>query len=240
MPDNNANVMYILLTAAHRCDMLAQEDGGSVGDVELSGFVLPQAAIVDFNLEIATLWDVIVSAHEDYAIRHLTITTRADQEEYLLPRDFYKFRKLFPIVSGHRAAALRKFQMQDLGDSNSRIPVMTSQIEDTQYRIAGNRLWLHPAPSGENDLELWYVPQCPQIINLEDKLDFHFPFGWEEYVIEGLAARWMEKEESDSTPFRARQQQVLNRLLSMVEDRDTGEPFVMIDTEGYLTRGGWH
>ena len=240
MPNNNLSVSFILRSAAHRCDMLVGEDGGDPGDVELSTFILPQSATVDFNLEVATLWDVLVSTHEDYCIRHLTITTRADQEDYPLPRDFYKFRKLFPVVSGKRAAPLRKFNLEDLGDSNSRVPVMTSQIEDTQYRVSGNRLWLHPTPSSADELELWYIPQAPLVINLEDKPDFRFPFGWEEYIIEGLAARWMEKEESDSGPFRARQQQVLQRLLTMVEDRDTGEPFSMIDTEGYLTRGGWH
>lgn len=237
MPNNNFPVLYILNSAAHRCDMMVALPDGSVG---VSPFVNSQAAIIDFNLEIATLWDVLVSSHEDYCLRHLTITTKADQEDYPLPRDFYKFRKLFPVISGKRAAALRKFQLQDLGDSNSRVPVMTSQIEDTQYRITGNRLWLHPVPSSADELELWYIPQAPTIINLQDRPDFRFPQGWEEYIIDGLAARWMEKEESDSTPYRARQQQVLNRILSMVEDRDTGEPFQMIDTEGYLTRGGWH
>jgi len=64
--------------------------------------------------------------------------------------------------------------------------------------------------------------------NLEDRVDFRFPFGWEDYVIDGMAARFLEKEESDSTPQRRTQAAALQRILAMAEDRDVGEPFQII------------
>ena len=41
----------------------------------------------------------------------------------------------------------------------------------------------------------------------------------------------MEKEESDSTPFRRQQQIALQRILNLAEDRDAGQPFQVIDSE---------
>lgn len=231
MPTEKLSVQWIWRMAAHRADMLV-DDG--TGNTTLSDFIDPTAIVVDLNLEVSTLWDALVSAHEDYAIRHKMIDTRADQETYILPEDFYKFRKVFPVVSGNRGYALRKFQLKDLGDADTLTPIRTTRIEDTKYRIIGNRLMLHPVPTSSDALELWYVPQCKQITQAEEKLDFRFPNGWEEYVIEGLAAKMLEKEESDSSAQRAAQGRALGRILSMVEDRDAGEPFQMIDVEEQL------
>jgi len=186
------------------------------------------------NAELAVLWDVLISTYEDYAIKHHTINVVAGIEDYSMPDDFYKFRKVFPVSSGIRSPALRKFHLKDLGQADSLAALLTSPIDETRYRISGNRLYLHPAPTNAAELEVWYVQQFDPIVNLQDKIDFRFPIGWEQYVIEGVAARCLEKEDIDSTPFKARQKEILQRVLTMAEDRDVGEPHQMQDTEGYL------
>lgn len=186
------------------------------------------------NLELATLWDILINSSEDYCIKHHTINVVAGIENYSLPDDFYKFRKVFPVSSGIRSPALRKFHLKDLGQADSLAALLTSPIDETRYRITGNRLWLHPEPTNAAELELWYVPQFDILVNVDDLIDFRFPVGWEQYVIEGVAAAALEKENLDSAPFRANQQKALQRILVMVEDRDVGEPHQMQDTEGYL------
>ena len=94
-------------------------------------------------------------------------------------------------------------------------------------------------PSNAGQLELWYVPQFDPLINLDDVIDFRFPFGWEQYVVEGIAARLLEKEESDASAHRARQKEILQRILVMAEDRDVGQPHQMQDTEGYIDDWGY-
>jgi len=88
-------------------------------------------------------------------------------------------------------------------------------------------------PTNAAEMEVWYIPQYQPITNDEDLIDFRYPNGWEDYVVEGVAARALEKEESDSTPYRQRQREVLQRILASVQDRDVGEPAGMIDAEGY-------
>ena len=226
----NRKLETIMLAAADRADMLHY-----VGAVPtLSTFIDTNMSIYQLNMELAALWDVLVNTYEDYCIRRKTINVLANIEDYSMPSDFYKFRKVFPIVSGKRAMPLKKFNLEELGEADSLSPIFTSRIEDTRYKVNGNRLWLHPAPTSACELELWYVPQYTPIENNDDKVDWRYPLGWEDYAIEGLAARWLEKEESDASAQRTRQKEILQRILVMAEDRDAGEPFQIIDVEKYL------
>ena len=233
MPALHQPISNILLAAADRADLLV-DDG--TGTMAMAASIEPTAALVYANMELAALWDVLIATYEDYCIRHKKIYVQPSIEDYSLPSDFYKFRKVFPIVNGKRGTVLKKFDLKDLGEADSLSAILTSPIEQTRYKINGNRLWLHPIPTTAAQLELWYIPQFSAIQNPTDLVDIRFPFGWDDYLIEGLAARFLEKEESDSTPQRTRQREILQRILTMAEDRDVGEPFQMIDAEGYLDR----
>ena len=226
----NRKLETILITAADRADMLHLVGGIPT----LSTFIDQNTAIYQLNMELAALWDVLINTYEDYCIRRKTINVLANIEDYSMPSDFYKFRKVFPVISGRRATALKKFNLEDLGEADSLSAILTSPIEETKYKINGNRLWLHPIPTNAAELELWYVPQYTPIENNDDVVDWRYPLGWEDYAIEGLAARWLEKEESDASAQRTRQKEILQRILVMAEDRDVGQPFEMIDAEGML------
>ena len=224
MPTNHMTLTQIGLIAASRADMLVD----NAGNTEISAFIDAGAAAVAVNSHLAALWDAIILAYEDYCVRRIKVDVKADFENYPLPEDFYKFRKVFPIVNGKRGKPLRKFDLQDLGQEGSLDTLITSSIEDTRYKVNGFRLWLHPMPTGPAQLELWYVPQFDPIVTFEEPIDIRFPMGWEEYVIAGVAAEMLEKEESDSTALRNAQRAALERILIMAEDRDVGEPFQII------------
>jgi len=232
------SVNFLAQGAADRADML-RDDG--TGTLEIIGFANPSAIIGYISYELAALWDLLIATYEDYAIQRKFITVLADKEDYALPDDFYKFRKVFPIVGGRRCTPLRKFNLERLGEADSLGAILASPIEETEYSVRGMRLWLHPIPSNAGQLELWYVPQFKYLENLEDLVPAVFPNGWEEYVIEGVAARLLEKEESDASPQRARQQQILQRIMILAEDRDAGQPHQMQDVEGFIVRDyRWH
>jgi hypothetical protein len=236
--DWGTTVRTICQLAADRTDMLKDDGAGGVDLADNTGGYGFLAQYVSY--ELATLWDVLINTYEDYLVYRRFIDVEADKEDYALPEDFYKFRKVFPIVSGKRCRPLRKFNLEKLGDADSLAAIYTSEIEDARYKIIGSRLWIHPIPTSAAQLELWYVPQFHIMRNYDDLVPHQFPNGWEEYVIEGVAARLMEKEESDATPYRARQREILQRILVLAEDRDVGEPHQMQDSEGYNnSHDGW-
>ena len=220
----------LAFAAADRADMLV-DDG--TGTPVISPFITTAMAVTYINYELAALWDLLITTHEDYLVYRRFIDVVANQEDYPLPEDFYKFRKVFPIINGDRSNALKKFNLKDLGAADSLAALLTSPIEDTRYSIRGMRLWLHPTPSNAGRLELWYVPQFHTLRNYNDLVPAVFPNGWEEYAVEGVAARMLEKEESDASAQRARQKEILQRIMILAEDRDVGEPHQMQDVEGF-------
>ena len=217
------------LLAADRADMLKY----TAGVADLSDFLNEGSFTYAVNAELAALWDHLITSYEDYAIKRLPMTLNATQEQYNLPADFYKLRKVFPVLSNGRGAPLRKFDLEEMGAETSSVLIVGTEVRQLRYRVMGNRLFFFPVPSNAADIELWYVPQYQPIANDKDLIDFRFPTGWEDYVVEGVAARALEKEESDSTHCRMAQQQILQRILASVQDRDVGEPAGMIDVEGY-------
>lgn len=216
------------LLAAERADMLKY----TLGVADLSDFLNEGAFTYQVNAELAALWDHLITSYEDYAVKRHNIPINANQDQYNLPADFYKLRKVFPILSSGRGTPLRKFDLKDMGEDESEI-VIGTEIRRLRYRVMGNRLYFWPVPTSADTVEIWYIPQYQPIVNDEDLIDFRYPNGWEDYVVEGVAARALEKEESDSTHCRQRQMEVLRRILASVEDRDVGEPHAMIDAEGY-------
>lgn len=230
MAASRISLANIKFAAAEKADML--EVVGGVPTV--SGFVTDVVLLMWINAELAALWDELVSSYEDYAVSREEIHCRSGIENYPLPKDFYKARKVFPIESGRRGEPLRKFDVDALGRDVSAAYITASEISQARYRIVGSRLWLHPEPQSDGIIELWYVPMYAPLEYDQDEIQHQFPVGWEDYVAEGVAGRMLEKEESDSTPCHVRQQKALARMLRLIEDRDVGEPHRMIDSEGYM------
>lgn len=224
------------LLAADRADQLQYD---ATGTADLSAFINEGMFTYAVNHELAALWDHLITSYEDYAIKKQFIDIVATQEEYNLPADFYKIRKVYPILTNGRSYPLRRFNMDQLGAETSATLILGTELRQLRYRVMGNRIYFWPEPTTAGTVEVWYVPQYTPIENDQDLIDFRFPNGWEDYVVEGVAARALEKEESDSTHCRQRQAEILRRILQSVQDRDIGEPAEMIDAEGYDWLHDW-
>ena len=167
---NEYTVQFLIMMSLERADLL-KIDPASGEQVPVDAMDASAVGLY-VNAELTVLWDVLISTHEDYCIKHLKIPVVANTEEYSLPSDFYKFRKVFPLSNGQRGKPLRKFNLKDLGQSTLYPATLGTQIEGTRYKINGNRLWLDPTPTSAAELELWYVPQLEPLVNIKDRVDF--------------------------------------------------------------------
>lgn len=64
---------------------------------------------------------------------------------------------------------------------------------------------------------------------------FDFFSGWDEYVIVSSAILCLIKEEADVQTLQVLKEQLRQRIESMAEDRDVGEPLVVTDVRSYFT-----
>ena len=166
-----------------------------------TGFITTAEANGIINNSIAELYDFLIAARGmDWyeKVPPQTFTTDGRNPAlYPLPADFYQL-----II-----------MEANLGGFN--VPL-------TPYmRVERGRLSLGPAQGGM-PITVWYVPTCPLLVNDSDTYDGIN--GWEEYVINDVTAHFIEKEESDASPFYKRKAELTERIARLAPDRDAGMP----------------
>lgn len=170
------------------------------------------------NLEGSELYDLLVTRYQDYLTApEYTFALVSGQQDYTLPDDFYKLLAI-DIKSGTDWIRLRRFSM---ADRNVIGPTITA---DLRYRLLGNAIRFAPSPMSLDTVRLWYVPQYRRMVDDNDKLNFAFVNGWEDYLIAGACARCAIKEESDAQQFLAMKAAIRQRIIEASANRDAHEP----------------
>jgi len=197
-------------------------------DMTSSGFIV-DARLTDYiNEAISKLYDEIVTTYEDYFTTKTTITVTAGTSRYSLPDNFYKSRGVF-VIDGTNRYRLMRFNLRDYDQQP-----YYSELRHFRYKIMNNYLYLSPddgVPSGS--LELWYTPKMNKVVNDDDVIDFVISNnGWEQYIVLDAAIKCLRREESDPTMHMAEQADVLNRILTSLQSRDS-EPGQIADVYNY-------
>lgn len=190
-------------------------------DMTNSEFVNDAGITRWINLELSELHDLIVNTQEDYFTSRYTFSSSSSSNEVLLPVDFYKMIKLFETTDGCRVSVPR-FMLGDLEED----PDYLSAEGSPSYRIIGQKLYINPA--GAYSFEMWYIPQFKKLVNTTDEINIAIPEGWEEFVIAGVAARCLAKEESDPSFFLQQKNGAAQRIQTMLTLRDAG-PTAIVD-----------
>ena len=201
-------------------------------DMTDSGFITDTRLTYWINAELSELHDLLVTSFEDYFLAKEIIPLAGDTENYALPDDFYKAIKVF-YVDGLNRYRLRRFMVEELDQfSNDYYSAYTHNglnYVDLFYRIVGNELYVAPLPAGTGAIEFWYVPQFERLVDPNDTVHFQVPIGWEDFVICGVAARCLAKEESDPTFFLGKKMEIKQRIIDAAEARDQGGENRVVD-----------
>lgn len=201
-------------------------------DMTNSGFITDTRLTYWINAELSELHDLLVVSFEDYFLAKEIIPLAGDIENYTLPDDFYKDIKVF-YVDGTKRYRLRRFMIEEFdrysNDYYAVYPFNGVSEVDLFYRIIGNEIYVAPPPSLGGKLELWYVPQFERLIDPNDTVHFQVPIGWEDFVVCGVAARCLAKEESDPTFFVIKKAEIKQRIIEAAETRDEGGENRVVD-----------
>ena len=176
------------------------------------------------NSAVSELHDLLVDAYEDYFVKRFQFDLTG-AENYLLPDDFYKLRKVYN-KDGNKRYRLRRFTMNDMDNYDETLIYETAVSNKALlYRIMGNEIYFLPLPSGTGSatIELWYIPQAVKLVDPDDEIHYSIPIGWEDFIINDVVARLLEKEESDPSTALARKAAIKDRIALAAEERDSGE-----------------
>lgn len=199
-----------------RADMVGSE---FITDAEWTSWI---------NNSLYELYDILIQAYgNDYFATSLEFTTDGTDRQ-TLPTDFLKALGV-DYKSGNGDSgwtSLRRYNLSERNRfSNATRAVVGGVGTNIRYRLFGNNIQWAPTPSSGLTMRLWYIPKLDQLVYDSDT--FNGFSGWLEYVINDVAAKALEKEESDSSVLLMRKAEQRKRIEQVAENRDAGQPMTV-------------
>lgn len=175
------------------------------------------ARVTDYiNSAASELYDILTNSFEDYFLKVQSITLVSGTEDYALPTDFYKSKRVFYIAGGRRFG-VHPFNLNDLDGAKS-------------------------SPISGGSVELWYTPEMTLMSAESDTIAASIPpivKGWAEFIALGAAIKLLTREESDATALIMEKQQMKQRLIDMADPRDAGIPDRVQDIDSRFNQTGY-
>lgn len=189
---------------------------------------------------VGDFYDLLQSCYgANFTAKSATISTTAGTDTYTLATDFYKLLavKIPYSTSPARYVDALPGGFEDFDTSYADVQWYAGRNSTTvRYQIlSGNTIRLMPAPPTSGiQIVIKYYPAWDV-----DALTVSAPNGWEQYIVWGVAAQMMIKENSDYTRFEAMQQKMALKIRNNAE-RVSAKPLrvrdVAPDGLGYRRR----
>lgn len=158
----------------------------SIGEVTLGQLVLQarqRADMVRSEFLSASEWRVNVNNSlkevyseevqrwsSDYHVNEpYQFITTGDTEVFDLPDNFWKLLGVDLVVAASPPNNLITIPRFNFGERNKYVGANSTSWFGRQfmaYRLRGNQLWLRPLPAGGQTINVWYIPKCPQLVDI--------------------------------------------------------------------------
>jgi hypothetical protein len=163
-------------------------------DEQTNPFATEPQLLSMVNRALGYLHDLLIDAYDDWlTVIDDTLTMTVQNRRTKLPDDFYKLRALF-LIDAQQRIELYPFDPLDIAGSTT-----TDTTSRPQYRIISNEIQWLESPSSSYPLEIWYIRQFSDLVDIYDKPEPEIPNGWDMYVSAWVAHFLITKEEGDTT-----------------------------------------
>lgn len=206
------------------------------------------------NLAMNELYDLLITAYEDYFMApRARFTSNGTSFSYPLPDGAISFNdannqpfvappfyKLLGVDLGLQTAnnAFVTISKYNLLDRNRFVYPNTAStiygVFNMRYRVLGTNIEFTPTPSGNQVIQLLYIPRLQMLLADSDVSTIGFS-GWLEYVIVRAAKYALDKEESDTSSLDQELIFLKGRIEESAMNRDAGRPDTITD----VRQGQW-
>lgn len=224
-----------------------------------SEFVTTYEWNVFINLGMNELYDMLITAYEDYYMApRARFNTNGNEFSWPLPNGTEEFigedgetfvaepiYKLLGVdlavninAAQNAFVTLRKYNLIDRNkfvfpNNNS----AKYGVYNPAYRMLGNKIEFIPTPSSNTMFQLLYIPRLRQLLKDTDLTTIGHS-GWLQYVIVRAAKYALEKEESDTSKLDVELAFLKDRIEAASQNRDAGQGDTISNTRS-ATGGGW-
>lgn len=216
---NTTTLSDLRLRCRERADKV---NSGFISDAELTRLI---------NTKLSKLWSFLTTQYTDmFVLPPVTIAVTSGTEYVQLPTDFLMAVGVFGL-DGDERIKLSQFNIDELSSVRTVWGAEAEFLEVPRYRIIGRRIYLSPRTFELTEIELWYVPTCTKLESDADLVPFDLPEGWEECIVNGVAALIKLKEEADASPYLQLESQYYQECATYAADRDASRPSKIVDIE---------
>jgi hypothetical protein len=178
---------------------------------------------------------------ENYYITESTTDTDEDVQEYELPSDFWKMRRVeinYNIADADstfsRALPIDLDQVRgNLENTNTGVNV----LRNPTYYLQGNIIGFRPIPDaiGDEAIKIWYVKQVPDMTLDTDTIDIPYPDRYYGIITKAAAAEALRKGQQEPVEAKRLEDEAqadIDRMKRELEDRVAEESKMVIDVSG--------
>lgn len=138
----------------------------------------------------------VISIFEDYYITHSETTTVANQQEYVLPNNFYKMKRVEANYTPDQPNSVRtRLFPVNLENVKTRLNESGNPLAGGNYYIIGNDIGLVPVPTigGQNALQIWYMPMQSDLSDSNSNVNIPYSDRYSELIIKYAVAVLLRK-----------------------------------------------
>ena len=183
-----------------------------------------------------------VETFEDYYLsQHTKTDSVGDQQEYTLPSDFYKMRRVeinYDVDSANsEPQRARRIDIDEVRTQLENTDVGGSVLRCAAYYVIGDRIGFIPIPdkTGTDAIAIWYVKQVADMTTSTETPDIPYPDRYWHLISFFAAAKGLRKGQQESTEadkLEAQLERGLKRMKEELEDRISEDGKRVIDTSG--------
>lgn len=180
----------------------------------------------------------VVETYENYYITEATADTVANQQEYSLPTDFFKIRRVeikydsSGTFSRALPADLDSVRV-NLGNTNQGLGI----LRNPTYYIQGSYIGFLPVPTaaGDENIKIWYIKQISDLSSDSSEINIPYPDRYYGIITKAAAAECLRKGQQE--PVEAKRledeaQDDIDRMKRELEDRIAEEAKSVVDVSG--------
>lgn len=175
------------------------------------------------NSSAKELWDLLLTAHEDYFTASSTVAVVAGTDTYPLTGFSPKVHKLrgVDVLDGSNYLPLGRFDWEDRGRFVGEDGFdLRGTKQSLRYCYRGSGLVLAPVPQAAETLKVHYLPVFTELAGAASPSAEIVSRGWEEYVVLDAAISALHPEESDVSVLAARKSALETRIRETVMNLD--------------------
>lgn len=195
-------------------------------------------AINEFYMK--TVSSVIIVYEDYYSVKYQTASV-ADQQEYSLPTDFWKMRRVevnyYPNNTNSTPNRALPISIDEIRGRLSNTNVSNSPYRNPVYYLRGDLIGFIPIPaeSGSEMITIWYIKFISEMANASDEVNIPYPDRFAPAIALGAAGSILRKgqiEEKAAQRYLLDFDAQLERMQAELKERTADDVRGVVDVIG--------